>query len=168
MISSALPDCCRFEYSWIHLIHLLVHFLSHQYWWSCFEQMRLVLLYESNIILLLDSTKMNSWICWFSIVKSISLITLSLIHILIKLISWWLSQWILIVMELCLRISLFNERIVDWRLIRVLMIEVNMITYEWNRDDLKENENMKDELDMNWLFVWRRVFEIVNWYWLNR
>ena len=56
----------------------------------------------------------------------------------------------------------------DWRLIRVLMIEVNMITYEWNRDDLKENENMKDEVDMNWLFVWRRVFEIVNWYWLNR
>lgn len=48
------------------------------------------------------------------------------------------------------------------------MIEVNMITYEWNRDDLKENENMKDEVDMNWLFVWRRVFEIVNWYWLNR
>ena len=59
-------------------------------------------------------------------------------------------------------------KIVDWRLIRVLMIEVNMITYEWNRDDLKENENMKDEVDMNWLFVWRRVFEIVNWYWLNR
>ena len=56
----------------------------------------------------------------------------------------------------------------SWRLIRVLMIEVNMITYEWNRDDLKENENMKDEVDMNWLFVWRRVFEIVNWYWLNR
>ena len=56
----------------------------------------------------------------------------------------------------------------DWRLIRVLMIEVNMITYEWNKDDLKENENMKDEVDMNWLFVWRRVFEIVNWYWLNR
>ena len=56
----------------------------------------------------------------------------------------------------------------DWRLIRVLMIEVNMITYEWNRDDLKENENMKDEVDMNWLFVWRRVFETVNWYWLNR
>ena len=48
------------------------------------------------------------------------------------------------------------------------MIEVNMITYEWNRDDLKENENVKDEVDMNWLFVWRRVFEIVNWYWLNR
>ena len=23
----------------------------------------------------------------------------------------------------------------DWRLIRVLMIEVNMITYEWNRDE---------------------------------
>ena len=21
---------------------------------------------------------------------------------------------------------------------------------------------------MNWLFVWRRVFETVNWYWLNR
>ena len=59
-------------------------------------------------------------------------------------------------------------KIVDGRLIRVLMIEVNMITYEWNRDDLKENENMKDEVDMNWLFVWRRVFEIVNWYWLNR
>ena len=59
-------------------------------------------------------------------------------------------------------------KIVDWRLIRVLMIEVNMITYEWNRDDLKENENMKDEVDMNWLFVWRRVFETVNWYWLNR
>ena len=56
----------------------------------------------------------------------------------------------------------------SWRLIRVLMIEVNMITYEWNKDDLKENENMKDEVDMNWLFVWRRVFEIVNWYWLNR
>ena len=29
----------------------------------------------------------------------------------------------------------------DWRLIRVLMIEVNMITYEWNRDDLKEKES---------------------------
>ena len=29
------------------------------------------------------------------------------------------------------------------------MIEVNMITYELNRDDLKENENMKDEVDMN-------------------
>ena len=28
----------------------------------------------------------------------------------------------------------------SWRLIRVLMIEVNMITYEWNKDDLKENE----------------------------
>ena len=26
-------------------------------------------------------------------------------------------------------------KIVDWRLIRVLMIEVNMITYEWNRDE---------------------------------
>ena len=26
----------------------------------------------------------------------------------------------------------------SWRLIRVLMIEVNMITYEWNKDDLKE------------------------------
>ena len=32
-------------------------------------------------------------------------------------------------------------KIVDWRLIRVLMIEVNMITYEWNRDDLKEKES---------------------------
>ena len=29
----------------------------------------------------------------------------------------------------------------DWRLIRVLMIEVNMITYEWNKDDLKEKES---------------------------
>ena len=29
----------------------------------------------------------------------------------------------------------------SWRLIRVLMIEVNMITYEWNRDDLKEKES---------------------------
>ena len=42
-------------------------------------------------------------------------------------------------------------KIVDWRLIRVLMVEVNMITYEWNRDDLKENENMKDEVDMHCL-----------------
>ena len=29
----------------------------------------------------------------------------------------------------------------SWRLIRVLMIEVNMITYEWNKDDLKEKES---------------------------
>ena len=29
----------------------------------------------------------------------------------------------------------------EWRLIRVLMIEVNMITYEWNKDDLKEKES---------------------------
>ena len=32
-------------------------------------------------------------------------------------------------------------RIVDWKLERVLINEVNMITYEWNRDDLKEKES---------------------------
>ena len=32
-------------------------------------------------------------------------------------------------------------RIVDWKLKRILINEVNMITYEWNRDDLKEKES---------------------------
>ena len=111
---------------------------------------------------------MNSPICWFS--SQVYLIDHSFSHSdphqidFIMIISIDIDCYRVVFENL----SIQWMKIVDGRLIRVLMIEVNMITYEWNRDDLKENENMKDEVDMNWLFVWRRVFEIVNWYWLNR